>query len=461
MDVQRLSMENRMALSLKVLWSEGLTLDAQHFQQLDRYHEARLQHIASVLNPFSWGVQKARWTIEGGSNSLLHAHALTIIFRDGEIYQAPFPDELPLPIDLGRLDPDEQCFVFYAALPLQKAHGRNLSGSDAPRDSARYASVEEETPDLYTDGINVNVTYLTKSVRLLTHLDVRDGYDCIPLLKARRKADSTFEIDPMFIPPCVSVSASPALEEILRSLIGNLSAKCESLYRLQRQPRGHTIEVPSGDASSFWMLNIALGASAVLMHIAKAGHIHPERLFERLRELAGSLMAFSRKYTISDLPAYSHEDPAPAFHAMSSMIRDLLDTVVSSKYITIPLTVSDNSMRYQQGRLDSSLAAGKASFYISVSANMPALNLVAEVPRQLKVASPDAIDSLVRNALPGVQLVYMPQVPTEVPVRPDTYHFSLENRGELYEAMLKSQAVAIYAPSTFSDLKLELFAITA
>lgn len=381
------------------------------------------------------------------------------LYRRSRSESRTIPDDLPLPIDLGKLAADEQSFVLYAALPLQKAHGGNLAASDALRNGARYASVDEETPDLYTDGINVNVSYLTKSVRLLTEMDVRDGYDCIPVVRARRRADNTFEIDPTFIPPCVSIKASPALEQMLRNLIGVLTAKCESLYRLQRQPRGHMIEVPSGDASSFWMLNTALAASAALLHIAKSGHCHPERLFERLRELAGALMAFSRKFAISDLPAYSHDDPAPAFNALSSIIRDLLDTVLSSKYITIPLTVSDNGMRYQQGRLDASLSGGKASFYIAVSANMPALSLVAEVPRQLKVASPDAIDSLVRNALPGVQLVHMPQVPMEVPVRPDTYHFSLENRGELFDAMLKSEAIAIYAPSTFAELKLELFAI--
>ncbi|WP_374579941.1 type VI secretion system baseplate subunit TssK [Pseudoduganella sp.] len=450
-----------MTLSLKVLWSEGLALDAQHFQQLDRYHETRLQHIASVLNPYSWGVQKARWTIDGAGNNSLQAHALVLIFKDGEIYQAPFPDELPLPFDLGKLAIEELEFVLYAALPLQRAHGGNLSAADATSNGARYALIDEETPDLYTDGLNVNVSYMTKSVRLLSHLDMRDGYDCIPVLKVRRRADNTFEIDPEFMAPSVSIRACPAMEEMLRSLIGNLSAKCESLYRQQRQPRGHLIEVPSGDASSFWMLNAALAASASLQHIAKSGHYHPERLFERLRELAGSLMAFSRKYAIPDLPSYNHEDPAPGFQALASMIQDLLDIVARSKYITIPLNVSDNGMRYQQGRLDASLLEGKASFYLAVNANMPALSLVAEVPRQLKVASPDDIDSLVRNALPGLQLLHMPQVPLEVPVRPDTYHFSIENRGELYESMLKARAIAIYAPSTFADLKLELFAISA
>ena len=123
-----------MTISLKVLWAEGLTLDAQHFQQLDLYHESRLRHIAAAINPFAWGVQLARWSIEGVASNSLYAKALTLIFKDGEIYQAPLSDELPLAIDLSKLPADEQNFVFYAALPVVKAHGGNLANGLVQRD---------------------------------------------------------------------------------------------------------------------------------------------------------------------------------------------------------------------------------------------------------------------------------------------------------------------------------------
>lgn len=450
-----------MSISLKVLWAEGLTLDAQHFQQLDLYHEARLQHIASAINPYAWGVQLARWNLEGVDSHLLHTQALTLIFRDGEIYQAPLSDELPLTIDLSKLPADEQSFVFYAALPVLKAHGGNLSSGEARRDDSRYALFDAQTPDLYTDALSNNVSYMRKKLQLLSHLEIRDAYDCIPVVKVRRKADNTFEIDPTFIAPCLSVDVEPAMREMLRSLFGKLSAKAEALYRLQRQPRGHAIEAHSGDVSSFWMLSIVSAASASLAHCAKSGYCHPERLFEKLTLLAGSLLAFSRKYAIPDLPVYEHENPAPGFDALNAIICDLLDTVVSSRYVVIPLTLDKEHDLYYLGKIDATLAERKAALYLAVTANMPALNLVAEVPRHLKIASLHDIDTLIRSALPGLQLVHMPQVPMEVPVRPNAYYFSIDDRSELYDAMMKAQAIAIYAPRTFSELRLELFAITA
>ncbi len=449
-----------MSISFKVLWAEGLTLDAQHFQQLDLYHEARLRHIASAINPYTWGVQLARWSIEGVTSNTLYAQALTLIFKDGEIYQAPLSDELPLAIDLGKLPADEQSFVFYAALPVVKAHGGNLASGEAPYDDTRYSPFDAQTLDLYTDALSTNVSYMRKKLRLLSHLDIRDAYDCIPLVKVRRKEDSTFEIDPTFMAPSLSVDVDPAMREMLRGLLGKLSAKAEALYRLQRQPRGNAIEAHSGDVSSFWMLSTVSAANASLAHCAKSGHCHPERLFDKLMVLAGGLMAFSRKYSVSDLPAYDHESPAPGFDALNAIICELLDTVVSSRYVVIPLTLDKEQGPYHQGKIDATLLDRKAGLYLAVTANMPALNLVAEVPRQLKIASPHDIEALIRSALPGLQLVHMPQVPMEVPVRPNAYYFSIDNRGELYEAMMKAQAIAIYAPSTFTELRMELFAIT-
>ena len=44
----------------KLLWGEGLFLRPQHFQQQDRYHEARVNQTARALHPYCWGVRRRR-----------------------------------------------------------------------------------------------------------------------------------------------------------------------------------------------------------------------------------------------------------------------------------------------------------------------------------------------------------------------------------------------------------------
>jgi type VI secretion system protein ImpJ len=101
----------------KILWAEGVTLRPQHFQQQDRYHEGRLERVAAALHPYAWGMRTADWNAEALANDVLRADALSLIFQDGETYDAPGSDLLPDALDLSALPAAEASFTFYAALP--------------------------------------------------------------------------------------------------------------------------------------------------------------------------------------------------------------------------------------------------------------------------------------------------------------------------------------------------------
>lgn len=445
-----------MSLPSKLLWSEGLAIGPQQFQQLDRYHEARLQRLVSLLNPLLWGVRQVSWNADALANNSLRADTLSLVFQDGEIYDAPLSDMLPAPVDLSKLPSDQQSFTFYAALPALKAHGGNLSGS-----GARYIQADIETPDLYSEAVSVDVAYLKKNVCLLSNLEALHDYLAMPLVRLRRASHGGFDIETSFIPPSLSLAAEPALQRMLDSLIERMGAKIEALYSRNRQPGKHTVEFHNGDVSSFWMLNTLSTAAATLSHCASYRLHHPEYLFDKLMALAGGLMTFSKKYALSDLPAYRHDDAAPGFGKLDAIIRDLIDTVLLSRYFPIELVNDTRKSTHYRGLLDAARIDRHTALYVAVNADMPALELVAIVPLQFKISSPDNIDLLLERALPGLQLRHMAQVPAEVPVRPNTYYFSIENKGTLYEAMLKAQAIAIYVPAGIDGLKLELFGIGA
>ena len=102
----------------------------------------------------------------------------------------------------------------------------------------------------------------------------------------------------------------------------------------------------------------------------------------------------------------------------------------------------------------------KTVFFLGVSANMAALDLVDIVPLRFKIGAPDDVEKFVLSAMPGVRLVHSPQVPAALPVKPDTYYFSVDSKGALYERMLKAQSLSIYVPSGIQNLQLELLAVT-
>jgi type VI secretion system protein ImpJ len=448
-------------MNSKVLWGEGLLLRPQHFQRQDQYHEHRLHQSIDAVHPYAWGVERLEIDREAIGNNVLRILALSLRFQDGELVDAPGLDELPPTVDLSQLQsqPHQQTVTYYAALPGLKPFSGNFAQPGQDSNTARFVQANQETPDLYTQASPAQLAYLKKTVRLVAESEPRDAYTCFPLLRLRRGATGGFELDPSFVPPSLSVGAAPIVFLQLRRLLDALQAKVGALYGHHREPSRNVVEFRSGDMSSFWLLHTASTACAALTHYLHHPDLHPERLYEQLLATAGALMTFSKSWLLSDLPPYRHADPGPAFAKVHQIIRELLDTVISSKYFAIVL----NEVRpsYHHGMLDSGKIDDKTTFYIAVSADMPALELVDMVPLRFKVGAPDDVEKCVLSALPGVRLQYAPQLPAAVPVRPDTCYFALDTKGQMVERMLQAQSVSIYVPSGMKELRLELLAVAA
>ncbi|WP_402720851.1 type VI secretion system baseplate subunit TssK [Janthinobacterium rivuli] len=448
-----------MSMANKLLWGEGLFLRPQHFQQQDQYHEQRLHESVKALHPYAWGVNQLQIDRDALANNSLRLLELSLVFQDGEIYNAAGSDELPDALDLGNVPSSLQSVTFHAALPAFKPFGGNFAASGQPNNAARYAQANLSTPDLYTQAAQAELTYLKKTLRLVADAEPRDSYVSFPLLRLRRLSTGGFDQDPAFVPPSLSIRSAPLLFLQLRRLIDALQAKVNALYGHHREPSKSVIEFRSGDMSSFWLLHTASAAYASLSHYFHHPALHPERLYEQLLGLAGGLMTFSRSHALADLPPYRHADPGPAFAQLHAMIRELLDTVISSKYFAIALTETKPS--YHHGKLDSEKIDAKTAFYLGVSADMAGVELVDVVPLRFKVGAPDDVEKFVLSALPGVRLQHAPQVPAAVPVRPDMFYFTIEAKGQMYERMLQAQSLLVYVPSGMRELKLELVAVTS
>ena len=451
-----------MIQSPKILWGEGLFLRPQHFQQQDAYHEWRLAQMSRLLHPYAWGVRHVKVDPDALQTGLLRILELQVVFPDGELFNAPMEDELPPPVALGSLNEGQAGTdqVFHLALAPLRANGTNMAATREEADTAaRYYRTPLQAADAYTDAVTAELVVLRKSARLLPDNEPRAHLVSLPLLRLKKTSTGGHEVDGRFMPPCINIQASPALFLHLRRLLDVLQAKVDALYGLHREPSKNVIEFRSGDVASFWLLHTASAAFAGLSHLARHPGLHPERLFERLLELAGALLTFSKTFTLADLPTYDHVNPGPAFARLDQIVRDLLETVISTRYFAITLQEAQPS--FHQGRLDSDQITTGTQLFLGVSAAMPPAELIDVVPARFKVGAPDDVDKLVLSAMPGVKLMHAPQVPAAIPVRPGSYYFTLEPRGMLYERMMQAQALTVYVPSGIQDLRLELIAVNA
>lgn len=442
----------------KLLWGEGLFLRPQHFQRQDAYHEWRLAETAQALSPFAWGVR--RWQVDADalSNGVLRVTALQVVLPDGDLFSAPTDDELPAPVSLSGWPAGlSECTYHLALTPVRPTGANSCAADDAGASAVRYVQRHEPASDWFTGAVEAEMVTLRRTARLLAETEARDHLTSLPLVRVRRTGTGTFELDPSFSPPVMSIAASPLLQGLLRRTLDMLQAKVDALYGVHREPSKHVIEFRSGDIASFWLLHTCSSAYAGLSHLYHHPGLPPERLFERLLDLAGALMTFSRTHGLADLPAYDHQAPAAAFLRLDTIVRDLLETVISTRYFAIAL--SETRPSYHVGRLDSQKIGDGTRLYLGVQAALPPAELVEVIPQRLKVGAPDDVEKVVLTATAGVRLTHLPQVPVAIPVRPGAYYFALEPRGPLYERMLQSRALCIYAPTGLPDLQMELIAL--
>jgi type VI secretion system protein ImpJ len=463
--------------SSKVLWGEGLFLRPQHFQRQDAYHEWRLADSMHALHPFAWGLRRLRVDTDALANGVLRLTELQLILPDGEMFNAPQEDDLPDALSLSSVPAGVAEVVFHAALAPWRSHATNFSAADGgggnagngaanngaaavavnAAGSVRYAQHNAQAPDWFTGAAQAELAVLRRSLRLLPEGEPRDHLVSLPLLRVRRSGTGAFELDARFVPPALSIAAAPALTTLLRRLMDTLQAKVDALYGFHREPSKHVIEFRSGDVASFWLLHTASSAYAGLSHFHHHPEIHPERLYQRLLELAGALMTFSKRYSLANLPAYSHEAPERAFTELDLMLRELLETVISTRYFAIALEQVKPS--FFNGRIESQKITASTTLILAVQAALPATEVIDIIPIRLKAGAPDDVDKLVLSAMAGVRLTHMPQVPAAIPVRPGAYYFQLDSRGPLYERMLQAQTISLYAPAGIPELGLELYAL--
>jgi len=434
-----MSRENR------IVWAEGMFLGPQHFQQSDRFRDGELRFRQAAFEPYAWGVVQADFDLEALGNSRLKLDVSEVILPDGSLVRAPGVDPIPAGREFSSLFSTKlKRLEVFMAFPDERPGVPECrpAGQGSVVD-IRHLSEPIQVDDLNNPGKEMEVTVGRQNLKLLVSGENLDGYITLKLAEIERASDTKFKISQDYIPPRLSLGTSGPLFDMTASLLEVLTAKSTALALQTRQRGEGMVEFGTSDVGNFWLLHTVNSFLPLVADHLRTPRRHPYQVYATIAQLAGALCTFGVDRHPSEIPAYSHTDLAGTFGGLTTLIRMLLETVMPSRFSGVELSLRDETMLTGE-IVDRGLLEGDTDWYLSVRGDMPAVQVVEEVPSQTIIGSPHNIDFLVRTATPGVVLTHVPVPPRDFPLKAGCTYFSVDTHSETWETIRESRAIAIY-----------------
>jgi len=438
----------------RVIWSEGMFLRPQHFQQHDRYFESLAHGLTLGIQAYAWGFSRLKLDHASLAIGKLALSECSGVFPDGTPFNLPQDNDLPLPLDV----PDsEKASVVYLALPLRRPDGNEVDSEAYPDNMARFRLAERQARD-HNSGADgrYEVQIGGLKPRLMCDSQERSGYVCLGVARIIEvRADKTVLLDEHYIPPAVHCSSAGILAGFARELQGLLHTRGEALAgRVAGSGQGGGV----AEVADFMLLQMINRYQPLLAHLAHAATIHPEDFFRLCLQLAGELATFYRpgKRPIN-FPDYKHDDLKSTFIPLIDELRGLLSMVLEQNAVQLPLAQAKPGV-YVAKRPEVSLLEG-AIFVLAAKAQVSSELIRSHFPPQVKIGPVEDIQQLVRSALPGISIQALPVAPRQIPFHAGFSYFELNKQSELWGKMSASGGFAIHIGGSFPELELEFWAI--
>jgi type VI secretion system protein ImpJ len=104
---------------------------------------------------------------------------------------------------------------------------------------------------------------------------------------------------------------------------------------------------------------------------------------------------------------------------------------------------------------------GRAQWILGVRSSLSDAEVVARVPRVVKVCASRHVPELVKRAYPGLVLEHTPVPPAAISPRRGSHYFTLSTVGVCWGEIMRTGEVGVYVPDSLPDAQLELLALLA
>ena len=129
----------------RVIWSEGLFLRPQHFQQHVRYMEQFVEGRCRGLRPCAWGCDRLSIDKDLLRIGKIAVSSASGVFPDGTPFNIPDDDPRPSPMEMDENIRDE---VVYLGLPVRQEGKTEISEGHEKEGLVGYVRREVDRVDI-------------------------------------------------------------------------------------------------------------------------------------------------------------------------------------------------------------------------------------------------------------------------------------------------------------------------
>lgn len=442
-----------MSLTNKVVWSEGMFLQPQHFQQQDRFFERYIDARSGAIGSDYWGIQELRIDAESLSLGKIAVSSVRGIFPDGTPIHAPDVESLPAIVDIPENTRDE---IVYLCVPLKRAGSQESVRDDEEYPQARYKTYNfdaRNSASVSGSSARIQIGKLATCFKLGS--EDLGGYACIGIARiVERLPGHPVKLDKSYIPQLIDCNASAEIKAYLEEVKGLLRQRGDALsYRLTDSGRSGSAEV-----ADYMLLQVINRVEPVIHHLSGLATLHPMTLYTELLQLAGELATFTaNNKRPAPIPPYRHEDLQQTYSGLFSALRQSLSMVLEQSAISLDLVERKYGIHVAP-ITDPSLTR-TATFVLAVKADLPSEVLRSRFPSQVKIAPVETIRELISTQLPGLLTRPLPVAPRQIPYHAGFTYFEIESSGKLWQAMQQSGGFAVHLGAEYPGLIMELWAI--
>ncbi len=435
----------------KVVWSEGMFLCPQHFQQQERYLEDYARRYLEQLQPGRCGL----------SDLALDEHLLAIGKVGVRQASGLFPDGTPFHLRTAvavEVPEDTRDKMVYLALPVYKTG--SVEVGDNTSDNRRYHLISYQAFDACrddSDSIQLDVAELNIRLKLEGE-DIQD-LTVIPVARVHeRKPDGVVELNKAFIPMCLHFGVSEYLVDHVSDLYTQMLSRARDIsHRIRADKSNKSPQALMED--HLWLQTLSRWLP-LLQSWLNDRRVHPEELYRWLLVIQGDFFALGGR--LQDEPDnFQVNRLYILFSGLFATLRTQLQQVRVDAVVQLPW---DDSLLIRRRLLRTSIQDrslySASRFILAVTASMGTQEISRQFPLLCKLGGNSRIAELVRNALSGIPLQVLPVPPVELKVKTDAAYFELDTRSPLWLEMLqKEESLALHMDEQLGDVAVELFAI--